>query len=178
MVCRDVRGGSYEIPQLILSTPEEKKLYEIGKGGSCGFRLLSCSFMRPLGHRIPRETTDRVQNGVDAGPSNVRRGRSAPFVLSEGGSIRRCVHPFSFQSAGARVDVGHPNREIATHVSSKQKRALQNLRRCASRPELLISVPTLFVSFPRRLSDAPGVRTRICQRHAFLPPARPVLVPG
>jgi hypothetical protein len=32
MVCRDVRGGSYEVPQLTLATPEEKKLYEIGKG--------------------------------------------------------------------------------------------------------------------------------------------------
>lgn len=32
MVCRDVRGGSYEAPQLTLTTPEEKKLYEIGKG--------------------------------------------------------------------------------------------------------------------------------------------------
>lgn len=32
MVCRDVRGGSYEVPQLTLETAEEKKLYEIGKG--------------------------------------------------------------------------------------------------------------------------------------------------
>ncbi|KAF9784706.1 Thioesterase/thiol ester dehydrase-isomerase [Thelephora terrestris] len=32
MVCRDVRGGSYEVPQLTLATPEEKELYEIGKG--------------------------------------------------------------------------------------------------------------------------------------------------
>ncbi|KAF9644432.1 thioesterase thiol ester dehydrase-isomerase [Thelephora ganbajun] len=32
MVCRGVRGGSYEVPQLTLATPEEKNLYEIGKG--------------------------------------------------------------------------------------------------------------------------------------------------
>lgn len=31
MVCRDVRGGSHEIPQLTLTTPEEKRLYEIGE---------------------------------------------------------------------------------------------------------------------------------------------------
>jgi hypothetical protein len=40
MVCRDVRGGSYEVPQLILSTPEEKELYEIGKGLRHGFVCL------------------------------------------------------------------------------------------------------------------------------------------
>jgi len=32
MVCRDVRGGPYEVPQLTLETPEEKRLHEIGKG--------------------------------------------------------------------------------------------------------------------------------------------------
>jgi hypothetical protein len=41
MVCRDVRGGSYEVPQLTLATPEEKELYEIGKG-------LHCRFICPL----------------------------------------------------------------------------------------------------------------------------------
>lgn len=32
MVCRDVRGGSHEVPQLTLATPEERTLFEIGKG--------------------------------------------------------------------------------------------------------------------------------------------------
>jgi len=41
MVCRDVRGGSYEVPQLTLATPEEKKLYEIGKGARYRFICLS-----------------------------------------------------------------------------------------------------------------------------------------
>ena len=71
MVCRDVRGGSYEVPQLILSTPEEKKLYEIGKGGCYSFVHLSSVFIKSCAHRIPREATDRDQNGVDTSPPNV-----------------------------------------------------------------------------------------------------------
>jgi len=48
MVCRDVRGGSYEVPQLMLSTPEEKKLYEIGEGRHHSFVCLLPRFHDPV----------------------------------------------------------------------------------------------------------------------------------
>jgi len=48
MVCRDVRGGSYEVPQLILSTPEEKKLYEIGEGWHPSSVCLLPQFHNPV----------------------------------------------------------------------------------------------------------------------------------
>lgn len=132
MVCRDVRGGSYDVPQLLLSTPEEEKLYEIGKGWRRGFVYLASGFTEPFGHRIPRETTDRDKNGVDSGTSDVCRGGGASFVLPENGPIRRCIHPVSFPPAGEGVDVGHQNRKIAAHVPPKQKCTLQDLRRYAS----------------------------------------------
>lgn len=37
MVCRDVHGGSYTVPQLTLATPEEQEQYEIGKGAQYRF---------------------------------------------------------------------------------------------------------------------------------------------
>ena len=48
MVCRDVRGGSYEVPQLILSTPEEKRLYEIGEGRQQSFVYLLPQVHNPV----------------------------------------------------------------------------------------------------------------------------------
>lgn len=87
MVCRDVRGGSYEVPQLILSTPEEKKLDEIGKGWHHSLGRLLPSFITPFGRRIPRETTDRDQHSVDTGPPDVCRGGGASLILSESRSI-------------------------------------------------------------------------------------------
>ena len=109
MVCRDVRGGSHEVPQLTLATPEEKKLYEIGKGGHHRSICLPSCMVKPFERRVPGETTDRVKNGVDAGPSNVSRSRGTSFVLFESGPIRRRIHSLSFPSAGEGVDVGHPN---------------------------------------------------------------------
>ena len=118
MVCRDVRGGSYDVPQLLLSTPEEKKLYEIGKGWCHCFVYLA-GFIEPFGRRIPRETADRDQNGVNTGPPDICRGGGTSLVLSESGSIRGCIHSVSFSSAGESVDVRHPNRKIAAHVPPK-----------------------------------------------------------
>lgn len=54
MVCRDVCGGSYEVPQLILATPEEKKLYEIGKG----FREKRQMESRTALDRVPPTSTE------------------------------------------------------------------------------------------------------------------------
>ena len=109
MVCRDVRGGSYEVPQLTLTTPEEKKLYEIGKGERHRFTWPSSCFVKPFRRRVPGEATDRIENFVDTGPSDVYRGGGASLVLSGSGPIRRCIHPVHSPTTGEGVDVGHPN---------------------------------------------------------------------
>ena len=119
MVCRDVRGGSYEVPQLILSTPEEKKLYEIGEGGHHSFVYPSPRFITPFAHRLPRETPDRDKDCIDTGPPDVCRGGGAPLILSQSGPIRGRIHPVSFSSSREGVDVRHPNREIPAYVSPK-----------------------------------------------------------
>jgi acyl-coenzyme A thioesterase 9 len=61
MVCRDVRGGSYEVPQLTLATPEEKKLYEIGKGVQYRFICLPLYlFILDIGFREKRRMESRT----------------------------------------------------------------------------------------------------------------------
>jgi acyl-coenzyme A thioesterase 9 len=160
MVCRDVRGGSYEVPQLTLTTPEEKKLYEIGKGVRPAFicpLVLPCKDVSAVGFREKRQMESKTAL-TRVPPTSAEAEALHSFYLKAGQYEDAYIPSLSHQQE--RVWMSDTRIEKSQLMFPQSRNHIQRssevrigITMCAcTLPPL-----TFFCSFPFRLSDASSV---------------------